>query len=60
MYAGARLLEILSRQADPSAALNALPDSLSTPELNFACAGEAACADRPARRGRANSRVRRR
>ncbi len=40
MYAGARLLEILSRQANPSAALNALPNSLSTPELNFACAGE--------------------
>jgi len=40
MYAGARLLEILSRQANPSAALNALPDSLSTPELNLDCAGE--------------------
>jgi phosphomannomutase / phosphoglucomutase len=40
MYAGARLLEILSRQADPSAALNALPDSLSTPELNVACGAE--------------------
>ena len=34
-YAGARLLEIVSRDADPSAVLNALPDSLSTPELNI-------------------------
>jgi phosphomannomutase/phosphoglucomutase len=41
MYAGARLLEILSRDADPSAALNALPDSISTPELNLACGNEA-------------------
>jgi phosphomannomutase/phosphoglucomutase len=40
MYAGARLLEILSRDASPSAALNALPDSISTPELNVACGGE--------------------
>ena len=37
-YAGARLLEILSRSADPSAVLNALPTSFSTPELNVACA----------------------
>ena len=36
-YAGARLLEILSRSADPSAVLNALPTSFSTPELNIAC-----------------------
>lgn len=36
-YAGARLLEILSRHADPSAVLNALPTSFSTPELNVAC-----------------------
>lgn len=35
LYAGARLLEILSRVADPSAALNALPDALSTPELHI-------------------------
>jgi phosphomannomutase len=28
-YAGARLLEILSRHADPSAVLNALPTSFS-------------------------------
>jgi len=38
LYAGARLLEILSRDADSSAALRAIPDSLSTPELNIACA----------------------
>jgi len=38
LYAGARLLEILSRHADPSAVLNALPDAVSTPELNLACA----------------------
>ncbi len=34
MYAGARLLELLSREADPSALLNALPDAISTPELH--------------------------
>ncbi len=37
-YAGARLLEILSRGPDASAVLNALPTSHSTPELNVACA----------------------
>ncbi len=37
-YAGARLLEILSREADPSAVLEALPDALSTPELHLALA----------------------
>lgn len=37
-YAGCRLLEILSRHADPSSVLNALPTSFSTPELNVACA----------------------
>ncbi|WBY01288.1 phosphomannomutase/phosphoglucomutase [Ramlibacter tataouinensis] len=37
-YAGARLLEILSREADPSAVLEALPTSFSTPELNVKCA----------------------
>ncbi|MEZ5703910.1 MAG: phosphomannomutase/phosphoglucomutase [Burkholderiaceae bacterium] len=37
-YAGARLLEILSRSADASAVLDALPTSHSTPELNVACA----------------------
>jgi len=37
-YAGCRMLEILSRHADASAVLNALPTSFSTPELNVACA----------------------
>lgn len=37
-YTAARLLEILSRGSDPSAVLNALPTSFSTPELNVACA----------------------
>jgi phosphomannomutase len=37
-YAGCRLLEILSRHADPSAVLNQLPTSHSTPELNVPCA----------------------
>jgi phosphomannomutase len=37
-YAGARLLEILSRSSDVSAVLHALPSSHSTPELNVACA----------------------
>ncbi len=35
LYAAARLLEILSRHADPGAVLNALPDAVSTPELNL-------------------------
>ncbi len=35
LYTGARLLEILSRHADPSAVLNALPDSPATPELQL-------------------------
>jgi phosphomannomutase / phosphoglucomutase len=35
MYAGARLLEIVSRQPDASAVLNALPNSNSTPELHL-------------------------
>ncbi|MDR5834634.1 phosphomannomutase/phosphoglucomutase [Caballeronia sp. LZ034LL] len=35
LYTGARLLEILSRVADPSKLLNDLPDSLSTPELQI-------------------------
>jgi phosphomannomutase/phosphoglucomutase len=34
LYAGARLLEILSREANPSAVLEALPDAVSTPELH--------------------------
>jgi phosphomannomutase len=37
-YTAARMLEILSRSADPSAVLDALPTSFSTPELNVACA----------------------
>lgn len=35
LYAGARLLEILSRHADPGAVLEALPDAMSTPELQL-------------------------
>ena len=35
LYVGARLLEIVSREPDASAVLNALPDSPSTPELNW-------------------------
>ena len=35
IYAGARLLEILSKVADPSSLLNALPNSISTPEINI-------------------------
>lgn len=35
LYAGARLLELLSRQSNPSAMLNALPQSISTPELQL-------------------------
>jgi phosphomannomutase/phosphoglucomutase len=35
MYAGARMLELLSREKDPSAVLNALPQSVSTPELQL-------------------------
>jgi phosphomannomutase/phosphoglucomutase len=35
LYAGARLLEILSRHDNPSAVLEALPDSVSTPELQW-------------------------
>jgi phosphomannomutase len=37
-YAGCRLLEIVSRVADASELLNALPTSFSTPELNVVCA----------------------
>jgi len=36
LYAGARMLELLSRLGDPSATLNALPQSTSTPELQLA------------------------
>lgn len=35
LYSGARLLEILSRSADANAVLKALPDAVSTPELNL-------------------------
>jgi phosphomannomutase/phosphoglucomutase len=35
LYAGARMLELLSRMANPSAVLNALPQSSSTPELHL-------------------------
>ena len=35
LYTAARLLEILSRSADASAVLKALPDAISTPELNI-------------------------
>ncbi|BCM25415.1 phosphomannomutase/phosphoglucomutase [Methyloradius palustris] len=35
LYAGARLLEILSRSDNPSAILDALPDSISTPEQHI-------------------------
>jgi len=37
-YAGCRLLEILSRHQNPSAVLEGLPTSFSTPELNVQCA----------------------
>ncbi|MBU3653526.1 MAG: phosphomannomutase/phosphoglucomutase [Limnohabitans sp.] len=36
-YAGARLLEIVSRSPDANAVLHALPTSHSTPELNVGC-----------------------
>lgn len=35
LYCGGRLLEILSRETNPSAVLEALPDAPSTPELNW-------------------------
>jgi phosphomannomutase/phosphoglucomutase len=35
LYVGARLLEIVSREKNASAVLDALPDSPSTPELNW-------------------------
>lgn len=35
LYSGARLLEILSETANPSAVLNALPDAVCTPELHI-------------------------
>lgn len=36
LYAGARMLELLSRLDNPTAVLNALPQSSSTPELQLA------------------------
>ena len=35
LYAGARLLELLSRERDPGAVLEALPEAVSTPELHI-------------------------
>ena len=35
LYAGARLLEYLSRQTDINATLHGLPDTVNTPELNI-------------------------
>jgi phosphomannomutase/phosphoglucomutase len=35
LYTGARLLEILTREVDPSALLNGLPKASSTPELHL-------------------------
>ncbi|MDN0077333.1 phosphomannomutase/phosphoglucomutase [Crenobacter sp. SG2303] len=40
LYAGARLLEVLSQVDNPSELLNALPNSVSTPELNLKMAKE--------------------
>jgi phosphomannomutase len=37
-YTAGRMLEILSKVANPSAVLDALPTSFSTPELNVPCA----------------------
>jgi len=38
LYGGARLLEILSKENDPSAVLKSLPNAPSTPELHWALA----------------------
>ena len=35
LYAGARMLEYLSKQADPNATLKSLPDTINTPELQI-------------------------
>ena len=35
LYAGARLLELLSRESDTNSAFDKLPDSLNTPELQI-------------------------
>jgi len=38
LYTGARLLEILSKENNPSDTLNNLPNAICTPELQLACA----------------------
>ncbi|HYL23525.1 MAG TPA: phosphomannomutase/phosphoglucomutase, partial [Burkholderiales bacterium] len=38
LYGGARLLEVLARERDPSAVLKSLPNAPSTPELHWALA----------------------
>jgi phosphomannomutase/phosphoglucomutase len=38
LYGGARLLEVLSREANPSATLKSLPNAPSTPELHWTLA----------------------
>ena len=38
LYTGARLLEILSKELNPSDTLNQLPNAICTPELQLACA----------------------
>jgi phosphomannomutase/phosphoglucomutase len=40
MYAGARMLELLSKSGNASKVLESLPDSISTPEINVALARE--------------------
>jgi len=40
LYAGARMLEILSRTDDPSGVLEGLPDAISTPELQIKLSGD--------------------
>src|SRR5690606_29284327 len=35
LYAGARLLELLTKQSDLDATLHALPDTINTPELQI-------------------------
>ena len=37
LYTGARLLEILSKEKDPNAILNNLPNAICTPELQVSC-----------------------
>ena len=37
LYTAARLLEILSKEDDPNATLNQLPNAICTPELQLAC-----------------------